>query len=179
MKFRVPRSFLSVAIVALLASMGVIIEVPCPACSGTGTIVGAVGVEVGRVEYELIDSKYFDAWCVEEWAILTYDVSISVENKETTRSLGYIVVAFYDPPGEDTTQVRRYRSLVYIDIPPGAVDTIQKVLVYAGGAPSDVFRIGVPQRLEVETAKDIECPICDGTGKVPITEWLRIKAGVE
>jgi len=73
-------------------------------------------------------------------------------------------------------------QLVYVEIPANTAKTVEETIHFRGfgfkGATG--FGVGgVSHAVSVAPPKDvIKCPYSHGTGKVNLTEWLRIKAGV-
>ena len=195
MKLRVSRAYVYFALGVILVGALTLIEVPCPVDGGTGVITGARGVEVTGVEAELVEHKTIDLGCGEFWDKFTYAVKISVVNETITPSYGGIVVTFYDPegatPGYYRDTVDASGEMIHTWIPPflgvtwqGTLlliriaaeteETIEETLV-VGGAERGVET----PNISADVAEEFACPYCGGTGKVPITEWLRIKASIQ
>ncbi len=196
MKIRVPGAYVYFAFGVILVAALTLIEVPCPIDGGTGVIAGAESVEVTGVEAELVDLEILELGCGVFWDKFTYAVKISVVNETITPSHGGILVTFHDPreatPGylSDTNDpitnevirevvppslgVTWQGTLLFITIAAETAETIEETLVVGGDAR------GVETlNISVKMAGEFACPYCGGIGKVPITEWLRIKASIQ
>ena len=175
------------------------IEVPCPIDGGTGVITGAKGLEVKGVEGELVDFEFFDLGCGEIFNEYTYAVKISLVNETTTPIYGGIVLKFVDP--DVALAVKRITRLeldgvvdlpseaellarypgppimgtpIFVEIPAETAETIEEIMRFTGfGFEKMTYSIFV------DMVKEIVCPYDGGAGKVPITEWLWIKANVQ
>ncbi len=193
MKTRVFKSYIVFVLGVILVATLTLIEVPCPIDGGTGVITGAKGLEVKGVEGELVDYEFLSLGCGLEWEKFTYAVNISVVNETTTLSHGGIVIAFYDPEttiagpvsgGEGGDVLEEFaleflgppivRIPIFVGIPAETAETIEEIVEFIG-----LKLYGETHRISVKVVKEIVCPYSGGTGKVLITEWLRIKASVQ
>lgn len=199
MKIRVYKSYLVFVLGVILVGPLTFMEVPCPIDNGTGVIAGASGLEVGGVEGELIDLKTLELGCAEVYDEYTYAVKISLVNETTTPIYGAILLKFLVPaealavkritrleldgvvdlPSEAELLARfpgppPMAMLIFVEIPAETTKVVEEIIVFQG------FRLySKHHRIVVEIAGEIVCPYSGGTGKVPITEWLRIKASVQ
>jgi hypothetical protein len=195
MKIRVPGAYVYFALGVILVTALTFIEVPCPTDGGTGVITGARGVEITGVEAELVEHKIIDM-CYELWDEFTYAVKISVVNETTTTSYGGIVVTFHDPrtatpgyfvdtldpitddiisvwvPGFPGAPWKKF--LRFITVAAETTKTIELTLVAEGESFGESHGVWT-RNISADMAEEFACPYCGGTGKVPITEWLRIK----
>ena len=176
-----------------------LIEVPCPIDEGTGVITGAKGLKVTGVEGELVDWEQYELGCGLLWVDFTYAVKISVVNETTTPRHGGILVKFYDPEtalerevveqifaGEGGQAARELgleflgtpveRIPIFVKIPAETAETIEEIVVFTS---EYLLNAGETHNILADVSGQIVCPYCDGTGKVPIIEWLRIKANVQ
>lgn len=184
---RVPRAFLSVTLVALLAWAAIAFRaLPCPTCEGTGMLSGAEGLEVKELEGELIGYELLEIGCYDEWETVTYVVNILAENSSTDVSRGYLYVGFYLTVSEEEEAAERFWFVIpiYVEIAPETTRTIEEIVVH-GGYMDVIFKtikeaimyedyyLKSP-RLEVETGQELECPYCSGTGRASLVEWLKV-----
>ena len=196
MKIRVYKSYLVFVLGVTLVVTLTLIEVPCPIDGGTGVIARAQGLEITGIEHELIEYGYYDTGCGLDFEQYTYAVNISVVNETTTLSQGAIIVTFYDPEetqlvthvieirGESGAEIielapellgpPKARIPIFVEIPAETAKTIEQIVEIGGF----FLPPGKTHRILVEIAEEITCPYSGGTGKVTITEWLRIKASV-
>jgi len=184
--------YFSFVVGALLVGTLTTIEVPCPMDGGTGFITGAKGLEIKGVESELVDYEFFSLGCGLEWEKFTYAVNISAVNETATPSHGGIAITFYDPEtavepiaGGESAGVLEELALeflgppivripIFVEIPAETAETIEEIAVFMG-----LRLYGETHGISVKMVKEIVCPYSDGTGSVPITEWLWIKANVQ
>jgi hypothetical protein len=73
------------------------------------------------------------------------------------------------------------RIPILVEIPAETAETIEENIVFeVFNDLRDVHELyGKPHSIYVKTAEAMVCPYSGGTGKVPITEWLRIKTKVQ
>jgi hypothetical protein len=192
MKIRAPGSYIFFVLGVILVVTLTLIEVPCPIDGGTGVITGARGLVVKEVESELVDYEYFGLGCGLPWEKFTYALNISVVNETTTPIHGGLIVTFYNPEAEVAAPVLGEggdvveelaleflgppieRQLIYVEIPAETAKTIDDIVELVG-----LRLYGETHRIGVKMAGEIACPYSGGTGKVPITDWLRIKVSVQ
>ncbi len=205
MKFRVPGAYVYFVFGVILVGALTLIEVPCPIDGGTGVITGARGVEVTGVEAELVELKTIDLGCGELYNEYTYAVKISLVNDTTTAVYGFIVVNFYDPeailmapdasdeewldyaaifgmlgleweevPAETVIGKPIAGSPIFVEIPAESTLSVERSFSFSGFGLQEITH-----KILVMTQEEKLCPYSGGTGKVPITEWLNIKAKVQ
>lgn len=89
-------------------------------------------------------------------------------------SKGGVITTFMAPPV--ATQ------LIFVDIPANTAETIEETIQFRGFGYEGITGIGIGGATHAGTVappvNTIICPYSQGTGKVTLTEWLRIKAGV-
>ncbi len=178
--------------VTLLASF-TFTEVPCPISKGTGVISGAQGLEVTVIETELIDRTLLNLECGWDFERYTYAVKISAVNETAAPIYGAIVVNFHNPAGAFaegfievegiTTLEEAYAGpidagiIVFVEVAAETAQTIEKTFVFdglvLGGRDTGIAEFE-SHTVTVTTEGSFTCPYDGGTGKVPITEWLRL-----
>lgn len=177
MRIRVRRAFLCSVIVALLVVVLTIIEVPCPICQGTGVLLGAKGLEVKGIEYELVNYEGFEVGCGYWWRRFAYMVNISLVNDGITPSYGYVVVVFDEPISEqpaETPDSALFIIPVYIKIPAQTAENVERTLVFEGLVPGQFYGFyGEPHRLSVKIAEKIGCPYCSEKARLSFIEWVK------
>lgn len=187
---RVPRAFLSVILVALLAWVAIeFMALPCPVCEGTGTLPGAEGLEVKELHTELVKYESYPSAC-DKWVTATYVVNILAENSSTDVSLGYLYVAFYLTLSEEEEAAGHFwfEIPIYVEIAPETTKNIEETVVH-GAFEDEIFNIireGVvipglyvgyyleSPRIIIQTGQELECPYCSGVGRMSLAEWLRV-----
>jgi hypothetical protein len=77
--------------------------------------------------------------------------------------------------GTVITPIRSQRAtnLIFFEIPAGATKTVDETITIWGWDWQENSHI-----LTAGLVQQTPCPYCQRTGKLPITEWLKIKAGV-
>ena len=80
-------------------------------------------------------------------------------------SEGGMVSTFIRPP--------EAQRLFFVSVSPESVKTVEKTISFGGFG----FQ-AITHTLSATAAEQTVCPYSNGTGKVPLTEWLRLKAGV-
>lgn len=173
--------------VTLLASL-TFTEVACPVSKGTGVLLGAQGLKVTSIETELIDHMLLNLECGWDFERYTYAVKISVVNETAAPIRGAVVVSFHNPAGafaEEFVEVEGIVSLevsyagpieaaipVFVEVAAGAALTIEETFVFDGIGLEELEMEG--HTILATTAGEFVCPYDGGTGKVSITEWLRL-----
>ena len=73
-------------------------------------------------------------------------------------------------------------KFVFVEVPAGTTKTIEEAVQFRGFGLEEISGFGTEGVTHVLTvappSESITCPYSHGTGKVPFTEWLRLKAGV-
>jgi hypothetical protein len=186
--FAAHASFMSFILgVTLLASL-TFSEVPCPVSKGTGVISGAQGLKVTGIETELTDHVFLNLECGWDFERYTYAVKISVVNETATPIYGAIVVNFHNPTGafaEELVEVEGITALegayagpieaailVYVEVAAETAQTIEETFVFDGIGLEELE--AESHTVTVTTTGEFDCPYDGGTGKVTITEWLRL-----
>lgn len=166
------------------------IELPCPACGGTGFITGVKGLEITKVEAELVDHEIVGLECGWDYERYTYDLKISVENKSTTPlAYGMIEVTFHDPESSRTRTIEEDDEEIEVTDVGGIISadtifvegiaaqtarTIEETIVF-DGVTLEVFDVEIHQVL-AHTAEEFACPFhSEETTKVPLTKWLKLR----
>ena len=74
-------------------------------------------------------------------------------------------------------------KFIFVEIPPGTTRTIPEVIDFRGFGFTEVSKVGasgLTHAVSVAPPMDaIVCPYSHGTGKVSLTEWIRLKVGVQ
>lgn len=74
-------------------------------------------------------------------------------------------------------------KFIFVEIPPNSTRNVQEVIDFRGFGFTEVSKFGdsgVTHAVSVAPPVDaIVCPYSHGTGKVPLTEWIRLKVGVQ
>ncbi len=74
-------------------------------------------------------------------------------------------------------------KFIFVEIPPNTTRTVHEVIDFRGFGYTEVSKFGmsgVTHAVSVAPPVDsIVCPYSLGTGKVSLTEWIRLKVGVE
>jgi len=172
----------------ILVAVPTFIELPCPACGGTGFITGVKGLEITGIESELVSHEIVGLECGWDFERYTYDVKISVENKTTTPLYGMIGVTFHDPDATRTRIIEVDDEEIEVTTPGGIIAastifvdeiaaktarTIEETIVFDG---ISIEQLGVEYHLiQAYTADEFVCPFHGETAKVPITEWLKLR----
>ena len=199
-----------VAAAVLFASLTTPVKLVCPLDKGTGVITGTMGIEVQGIEGKLINHRTFEMACSTIWDEFTYDVTISLVNRNTSPGFGTVMVKFYEPAaigktyasleeyiqaqstvaesmeeimvgaetGTGGTLVEPIRSqraskLIFFGIPADTTKTIQDRIVVWGWEWTEESHV-----LTAGFVNQTTCPYCQGTGRLTVPEWLKIKAGV-
>ena len=72
-------------------------------------------------------------------------------------------------------------KLLFVEIPANTAKTIEEIMDFRGFGYQEIAGFGTEGvKHAVSVAPPVEaiiCPYSRGTGKVPLTEWLRLKAG--
>jgi hypothetical protein len=98
-----------------------------------------------------------------------YDPETAAERTsggEGANILEELALEFLGPPLEEIP--------IFVEIPAETAETIEEIVVLNGLGLFDGTH-----RISVKIPNEIVCPYSDGTGKVPITEWLWIRANVQ
>jgi hypothetical protein len=176
--------FLGVILVASITFM----KVPCPVSNGTGVVTGVKDLEIVAVDAELVGQELISLECGWDYTRYTYDVKISVVNETTVPVYGMVAVSFYDPKqiGTRVTEMDdeeiTVESLgpliaafpVFVEIAAETARTIEETIVLEG-ISLDQFGAGETHAVLAATADEFVCPFDLGTGRVSITEWLRLR----
>lgn len=89
-------------------------------------------------------------------------------------SKGGLITTFIAPPVAT--------KLIYVDIPANTSQTVEETIQFRGFGYAEILGLisnGTTHVVSVAPPVDaITCPYSHGTGKVPLTEWLRLKAGI-
>ena len=166
------------------------IELPCPACGGTGFITGVKGLEITEIEIELVDHEIVGLECGWDFVRYTYDLKISVENNTTTPlAYGMIEVTFHDPESSRTRTIEEDDEEIEVTDVGGTISadtifvkgiaaetarTIEETIVF-DGVTLALFDVEKHQ-VQASTAEEFACPFhSEETTKVPLTEWLRLR----
>ncbi len=187
LKTRVFNGYTYFVLGVLLFTGLTFLQLPCPACGGTGIIKGAKGLEVSGVEAELTDHIALGIECGWDYERYTYNVNLMVANPTSEDGFGVILVTFHDPTEtfsltqeeDDEEVVKEYSGEtlqafpVFVEVPAKTTRTIEKTLQFEG-ITLELF--GANSHLvEAHIADEYACPFHGATAKVPFTEWLRLR----
>ena len=170
--------------IAVSLSVLTVVQVNCPICSSVATdsLGNSFGnVKIIEVKEELIDYSIVHEWCVPALMKWDYKVDISLVN-EGSESLsvplllkGSIAQATLDE-GMATEQAKSlYAKVSYVEVAGKETKQIQEVvsllmwgLPEVGGLPGIKFFAST----DPESIK-MHCPLCRGTQKIALTDWLK------
>jgi hypothetical protein len=160
------------------------VQLPCPACGGSGVVKGVLGLEVTGVEAKLVDHIALGVECGWDYERYNYDVKVSVTNKSNSPSFGVIMVTFHDPDEtitlvqeKDDEEVISYFSgetleafPFPVEVGPNRTEVFEKRVMFSG-VTLEMFSAEA-HLVEAIAASEFECPYGK---KVPFTEWLRLR----
>jgi len=163
------------------------IELPCPACGGTGIIKGVTSIKIAEFETELLDHYELGMECGWDYERYTYNVKLTVENPTSTESWGVILITFHDPDAayqitvevEDEEVVQEFRGEtlaafpMFIEVPAGSIQTVEEVMMFEG-ITLEFFGVELHQ-IDANLASEFVCPFHDASAKVSLPDWLRLR----
>ena len=163
------------------------VQLPCPACNGTGTVHGVQGLEITGVESELLLHKELGLNCGWDWERYNYDVKVSVVNRSTAMAWGVIMINISNPTESITvTQEIDDQEVeveysgktmqsypVFVEIPASGTKIIDESIIYEG-VTLQLFA-EPKHRIDATTASEFACPFHGAKATVSLTEWLRLR----
>lgn len=185
MKNRIFNAYTGFVLGLALVTGLTLLQLPCPACGGTGVVKGSTALEVAAVEAKLVGHTELGIQCGWDYERYTYDVKLSVTNKSSSPSYGVIMVTFHDPgeayslPQEvnDESVVMEFAGETleafpfFVEVGPNRTEVVEKQVMFSG-ITLQLFTADSHQ-VEAAAASEFACPY--GT-KVPFTEWLWLRA---
>ena len=187
MKNRVFNAYTAFVLGAVLVGGLTFVQLPCPACQGTGIIKGVTSLEVAGVEAKLVDHVELGIECGWDYERYSYDVKLTVVNKSSSFSYGVIMVTFHDPNETITlpAEIDDESTIVYysgetleatpfvVEVGPNQTKVFQK-LVQFSGITLQLFT--APEHLvETTVASEFPCPFHGKEATVPFTQWLKLR----
>ena len=171
---------------ALITGM-TLVQLPCPACGGTGTVKGVTSLEVAGVEAKVVDHVELGIECGWDYERYTYDVKLSVTNKSSSPSYGVIMVTFHDPgeaysmPQEvdDESVTAQFTGETleafpfFVEVGPNRTEVFEKEVQFSG-ITLQLFT-AISHQVEAIAASEFPCPFHGATATVAFTEWLRLR----
>ena len=165
------------------------IQLPCPVCDGKGTILGASGIEIVGLDFELVDHEVVGLECGWDFERYTYDVALSVENNTQEPLYGLIEVTFHDPESTRTIEVEvddeveehidvagmiiAAQTVFIEELAPSGERIVTETIVFDGVS---LEQIGAEAHLvEAHTAYMFICPFHGESNKVSLTDWLDLR----
>ncbi len=139
--------------------------------------------ETAITRFGALEVKFYHPSAVKGAVDITEAIKIRAEELETPES-EIVLTEEIGKGGVITTFTARpvATQLVYVEIPANAAKTVEETINFRGfgykgatgfGIGGITHAVSVAPPVEV-----IKCPYSHGTGKVNLTEWLRLKAGV-
>ena len=187
MKGKIFNAYTIFALVLVLFTGATFIQLPCPACEGTGLITGSKTLQVDKVEAVLTNHYLLNVQCGWDFERYTYDVKLTVENKTSATALGTVMVTFHNPDeeisvvieieDEEVMQTYTGKALesipVFVEVPAATTSVIEKTVTF-DGVSLELFRVEEHQ-IEAYTESEFKCPYHGEKAVVPLTEWIRLK----
>ena len=187
MKSTVYNAYTAFVLGAVLLAGLTFVQLPCPACDGTGVIKGVTSLEVAALETDLVDHVELGIECGWDWERYTYDVKLTVANKSSSFSYGVIMVTFHDPNEtitlpieiDDESTVAYYSGETLhaepfvVEVGPNRTEVFQERVQF-DGITLQLFT--APEHLlETTVASEFRCPFHGEKATVPVTEWLKLR----
>jgi hypothetical protein len=179
-KMMMPAPFLVAGAFSLLFGLVSFVGLPCPDCSGTGSLGGSGGLSARLSAGDMKESFIPLTCCDHPQVQYTYNISLSVTNAGARETTGTVMVGFYDiepalsaskevnPAPEDIIPIK-------VTVPAGKTIEVDQELSFI--AVSDIMN--QPHRITVQMTGDegtpSACPQCNGTGRLGFYQWLEAR----
>ena len=160
-KLKLKKAYVAFFAVVPLLTLLSVISVPCPVCSGTGSIssIGMGDVVISRIDYSIKSINTIDT-CL-SYRIYNYDVIMTVQNISKTRTAaGFIKLAIVDY----TTNKILATQVTDIQVPP--LSEVTKLFTVMFGLSLDSPT--TTQIVAEPVYTKLECKSCEGTGKISL-----------
>jgi hypothetical protein len=187
MKAKVFNVYTGFVLGAVLLGAMTFVQLPCPACGGTGTVRGVQGLEITGVEADLIQHKELGMNCGWDWERYAYDIRVSVVNRSTALTYGVVMVNISNPTEsfsvkvelEDEETMVEFNGEpmksypIFVEVPPSSTKIIEESILYEGVT---LKLFGEEKHwFEAVTASEFPCPFHKEKATVSLTEWLRLR----
>lgn len=187
MKAKVFNAYAYFVVGAVLFAAITFVQLPCPACHGTGMVEGAGSLRIAGVEADLLDHDVLGIECGWDYERYTYKVRVSVVNEATAPAYGTVMVSFHDPEESYTLIVEENDEEVtkefsgetleafpfFVEVPAKGSKVIEETVMF-DGVTMELFG-GQLHLVDATTASEYRCPFHDKSARVNLTEWLRLR----
>lgn len=187
MKNKVFNAYTGFVLGAVIIGALTFVQLPCPACNGTGTVHGVRGLETGEVEATLVSHKELGMNCGWDYERYNYTIKVPVTNRTTAMAWGVIMINISNPTDsywmkmeeEDEEVMVEFTGEtiksypVFVEVPASSSKIVETSILYEGVT---LKLFGEEMHwFEAVTATEFPCPFHQEKATVPLTEWLRLK----